>query len=64
MEKQKEGETGKECCSKKACCGTKALIAIGLLAVGGIGGYLCGKNCHKGCAVKDAPAVSAPAQTK
>lgn len=59
MENQKE-EGGKECCSKKACCGTKALIAIGLLAVGGAGGYLCGKKC----AVKDAPALSAPAQTR
>ena len=46
------------CCAKGKCCGGKALAAIALLAIGGAGGYLCGRQC----AIKDAPAaVSAPA---
>jgi hypothetical protein len=53
----KEGETG--CCSKAKCCGGKALAAIGLLAIGGLGGYLCGHRC--GLKQASAPAVSAPA---
>lgn len=57
----KEGTPiAKECCSKVKCCGGKALIAIALLAAGGIGGYFCGRSCP----VKDVPAASVPAQTK
>ena len=59
METQETKEGGK-CCSKAACCGGKALAAVALLAVGGLGGYFCGRTCS----VKDAPAASAPAQTK
>jgi hypothetical protein len=55
MENQegKEGEAG--CCAKTKCCG-KALAALALLAVGGLGGYLAGRCC---------PArTSAPAATE
>ncbi len=55
MEELKEGE---KCCSKGKCCGGKALLAVALLALGGIGGYFCGR----GCALKSAPA--AQVQTK
>lgn len=56
-------EEGKACCGPSKCCG-KALFALALLAIGGLGGYLCGRNCgtHQ-CSAKDAPVqVSAPAQ--
>lgn len=57
MESQETKETGKEgCCSKGKCCGGKALAAIALLAIGGLGGYFCGR----GCPSKDA----APVQTQ
>lgn len=55
-EKDKDG-----CCAKSKCCG-KALAAIGLLAIGGLGGYLAGKRCGAGrmCATEHA-APAAPA---
>jgi hypothetical protein len=54
---ENESKDGKSCCDKSKCCG-KALAAIALLAIGGVGGYFCGKSC----ALKqmNAPAVSAP----
>lgn len=51
-------ETKEGCCSKGKCCGAKALIAVALLAVGGIGGYLCGRCCS----LKSAPAAQVQAQ--
>lgn len=53
-----ETKDGEKCCSKAKCCGGKALIAIALLGLGGIGGYLCGRNC----AVKAAPVAQTQAQ--
>lgn len=50
----------KGCCGTgKKCCGGKALAALALLLVGGVGGYLAGRHC-KSCAVP--PAAEAPAQ--
>lgn len=51
METQEGKDGGKECCAKAKCCGGKALAAIALLAVGGLGGYFCGRKC----AVKEGP---------
>ena len=57
MDSPEHKEEGKECCSKAKCCGAKALIAIALVAAGGLGGYFAGRNCgRKSC---PAPAVSA-----
>ena len=42
MDNEKDG---KACCDKKSCCGGKALAAIALLAVGGLGGYFSGRSC-------------------
>lgn len=61
MENQEKAgeETGKgSCCSKGKCCGCKALAAVALLAVGAAGGWFAARHC---CAVKAAPAASAPA---
>lgn len=59
MENKEEGKGA--CCDKAKCCGGKALAAIGLLAIGGLGGYFCGRQCP----VKNAPsAVEAPAQVR
>jgi hypothetical protein len=54
---ENESKDGKGCCDKSKCCG-KALAAIALLAIGGVGGYFCGKSC----ALKqmNAPAAVAP----
>lgn len=60
MDAKDEVGGGQGCCTKAKCCGGKALIAIALLAVGGVGGYFCGRSCP----VKEVPAASAPAQTK
>lgn len=60
MENKQEEEKG-GCCDKAKCCGGKALAAIALLAIGGLGGYFCGRQC----ALKSAPAaVEAPAPAK
>lgn len=56
-----ENKDGKECCTKGKCCGCKALAAIALLAVGGIGGYLCGRHCGA-TQCTTPPAVQAPAK--
>lgn len=40
MENQEGCEKGK-CCS--SCCGAKALMAVVLLLIGGIGGYVLGR---------------------
>ena len=57
QETKEAGKSGPECCSKAKCCGGKALAAALLLAVGGLGGYFCGR----GCPVKDtAPSVQTP----
>lgn len=58
----KAGEADeKGCCSgAKKCCGGKALAAIALLAIGGIGGYAAGKCC----ASRAAAAAPAPAPSK
>ena len=45
METQVNKEDGKECCGKGKCCGAKALAAVALLAIGGLGGYFCGSHC-------------------
>jgi len=59
METQEGKDGGKECCTKGACCGGKALIAFALLALGAVGGYFCGRNCTaKSCGM---PSASAPA---
>lgn len=58
MENQEKD--GKACCDKSKCCGGKALAAVALLAVGGIGGYLASRCCKN---KTDAPAAAAaPAQ--
>lgn len=49
MENQEGGKEG--CCAKGKCCGAKALVAVALLGIGGIGGYFCGRQC----ALKNAP---------
>ncbi|MBI3550990.1 MAG: hypothetical protein HY077_00605 [Elusimicrobia bacterium] len=57
MENQDKKDEGQGCCTKGKCCGGKALAAVALLAVGGLGGYFCGRHCG----AKDQPAaVSAP----
>ncbi len=48
---EKEG-----CCTKGKCCGVKALAAVALLAIGGVGGFLCGRGCPTG----GGAAISAP----
>ena len=58
MENQEKD--GKACCDKSKCCGGKTLAVIGLLAVGGAGGYLAGKCGASKCAVP--AAVEAPAK--
>ena len=67
MENEEKKEEGKSCCAcpcgKTNCCCKKAIGAILLLVVGGIGGYFAGRHCTM-CAMKTAPAaVSAPAAT-
>lgn len=47
-------EKGGCCATGKSCCG-KTLAAVALLAVGGLGGYFCGRHC----AAKDAAAAAA-----
>jgi hypothetical protein len=59
-QENKEGEKG-GCCTKGKCCGGKALGAVALLVVGGIGGYFAGRHCTA-CAMTSGPAISAPAQ--
>ena len=58
MENQeaKGKDEDKGCCAKSKGCGCKALAAAALLAVGGLGGYFCGRHC---CA-SDKVQVSAP----
>ena len=58
---ENEEKDGKACCSKK-CCGGKGLAVLALLLVGGAGGYIAGRCASKGCALKNATAVEAPAQ--
>ena len=61
MDAQEKTETpdgGKTCCTKGKCCGCKALAAVALLALGGVGGYFCARHC----AAKAETAVAAPAQ--
>jgi hypothetical protein len=53
---------GKGCCEKK-CCGGKALAVIGLLALGGLGGFVAGKHCQHSCPVPAAQTQTQP-QTK
>lgn len=51
-----ENKDGKACCDKSRCCGGKALAAVALLAIGGLGGWLGGRFCAGGhCPLKDAP---------
>ncbi len=48
MESEKESkDEGQKngCHSKKHCCCGKAIMAIALLLIGGIIGYLCGSHC-------------------
>ena len=60
MENQEAKEGEKGCCAKaKSCCGCKALAAVALLAVGGLGGFFCARHC---CPVKTDAPVSAPAK--
>lgn len=63
METEEKKEDGKACGTKGkcCCCGGKALAAIVLLAVGGVGGYLCGRHCA--AKTDAAPAAAAPAST-
>lgn len=57
--KQEAGKGG--CCDKAKCCGGKALAALALLAIGGLGGYFCGRQC----ALKNtSAAVEATARAK
>ena len=56
-QKDAQEKTGESCCSKKSCCGCKALAVIGLLAVGGLGGYFWGHRCGANVA---APAAVSP----
>lgn len=56
-------EDGKACCDKSKCCGGKALAAIGLLALGGVGGFFAGRACKTHCDLKASTEVSAPAAT-
>lgn len=56
-EKDTQGKTGESCCAKKSCCGCKALAAIALLAIGGLGGYFWGHRCGTNVAV---PAAVSP----
>lgn len=59
MENEKDGQDGKSCCAKGKCCGGKALVAVALLAVGGLGGYFAGKCCalkHSAPAAVEQPA--------
>jgi hypothetical protein len=58
-QENKEGEKG-GCCSKGKCCGGKALGAVALLVVGGLGGYFAGRHCG----VSQNTAVSTPAQNQ
>ncbi len=58
MDEKDQKEGTESCCSKKKCCGCKALAAVALLLLGGVGGYLAGRHC----AVCAPQAVSAPAQ--
>ena len=54
---EKDGEKG--CCGTGKSCFCKALVAVALLALGGVGGYFCGRSC----ALKSAAAsVSSPAK--
>lgn len=46
------------CCDKSKCCGGKALAALALLLVGGLGGFAAGR-CAKSCDVKAAPVADA-----
>lgn len=49
------------CCSKASkCCGGKAVAALALLLVGGLGGFAAGR-CAKSCDVQPAP-VQTPAK--
>lgn len=61
MENQEKKDEGASCCGKSKCCGGKALAAVGLIALGGIGGYFAGKCRASKCAVP--AAVEAPAAT-
>lgn len=45
QEAKQDEKAGAGCCSKAKCCGGKALAAALLLAVGGLGGYFCGRGC-------------------
>jgi hypothetical protein len=59
----KEGEDKGGCCGsgKSRCCCCKALAVIGLLAIGGIGGFFAGRHCQRVCDMKTPAAVTAPA---
>ena len=60
MENQEGKEAEKGCCKKgSCCCGGKALAALALVLVGGLGGYCVAKHCASTSSV---PAVSAPAK--
>jgi len=58
QEQKPEGEG----CGKGKCCGGKMLAVIGLLAIGGIGGFFAARHCSgKACPFKVCPVSSAPA---
>ena len=60
METQENKEAEQGCCKKGKCgCGGKALAALALLLVGGLGGYCAAKHCGSKNA---APGVSTPVE--
>lgn len=61
MDTQEGKGDEKGCCTKSKCCTGKALAALALLLVGGVGGYFAGKNCGKVCPVREAVAPVQPA---
>lgn len=63
MKNQEGEEEGGGCCGKGKCCGGKALAALALLLLGGIGGYFAGRCGTTMCLISPA-SVLTPAQTK
>ncbi|MCX5789842.1 MAG: hypothetical protein NTX64_15270 [Elusimicrobia bacterium] len=61
MENQEQKPQDESCEKGKSCCGCKVLAVIGLLIVGGIGGFFAARHCCGSCHPKVCPTSAAPA---
>lgn len=64
---EKDNKTEEKCCSKGGCgghcgCGAKMILAVVLLLLGGIIGYLMGSHCglHRGMGCPYSMSIPAP----